>query len=1114
VDDEVVAYVFNGSAWVQFTGAAAYTWGDGLHSSGNDIHIDSGSGITVGADTLSHYDYTAPSSADNSNGTVIQDITLDADTFGHVIGLASVDLDPRYVNVSGDTMTGTLTLSPSSGNALITTAGNVGIGTTVPNALLSVGSTEAFKVTSAGAVTAATLDTGQGANELFGMNQNVQTSDAVSFTGITSTKVNAASGSADSVTLSGTLGIMDGSDTFRGLYLNYTNANHTGTTNNVLGIDINTVTGDAEAQEDAIRIGTGWDSQIALLESGASPTYYTRFKAGDLTGADIVYTLPITNPASGLLKNQSGTLSWDTTSYGTGSVTSVSAGAGMNFTTITTTGSVVLGTPSNITSTSTNNATGDTHTHAVDSTIYKAGGTDVAVADGGTGAGTFSANYLLKGNTTNPISSSIIYDNGTNVGIGSTAPAYKLDVNGTFRTSGIPYTSGGGVTGTGTNALATINYVQSRGMNIITNGSGLLGNNYNFTSFTFDQSDTHGGKGSFKNSTYSASVFSDELIPVDGTRTYKLSLWAKSTTHQVGAHAYFGINPYDIDGYSVATVYYMRVSGTDTTLAQAITPGDTVVHLTSAANWRGSDAAAYNRQIQIFNYTNSFGYTYPAYTYTRNTTYGYSGYQTNGAWAVGGISGNDITLTEAWPSALGTIPAGTAVSNGTSGGTYKYIAAGNVDIPEAWTNYSGIIGGWDTAGSGATNLFPYGTAFIKLLFLMNRDVSGNVTNISDVWLSEVTANNFELASSTQQGVVSTGTQTLAGAKTFTSAVTINPASNQLVLSSGASQLTLNSGTSAAGRTYTVPDVGAAGTFAMLEGSQTFSGTKTFSNATYSALFTGGNVGIGTTNPQAKLGFIAATTAIGGIDFGTDTNLYRSAANTLKTDDALTVAGVITAGSGPTTLTDSAGKILSAALNTVAVGQGGTGQTTFTKGVLVSPGTTTAFTTLAGTDNYVPKWTSTGYLSTAATLIYDSGTNVGIGTTAPNDLLEVYGNAKGINIRAAATNQADSGNIRFLENATAGIRLQYDGVGAGLGSLLIRDNDDSSEIAAFTREGNVGIGVTNPGAKLELTGGGIAVPADQKLDLESAAGNTYIKFDSTNNKIQFYVNGDEVAYIKN
>lgn len=47
--------------------------------------------------------------------------------------------------------------------------------------------------------------------------------------------------------------------------------------------------------------------------------------------------------------------------------------------------------------------------------------------------------------------------------------------------------------------------------------------------------------------------------------------------------------------------------------------------------------------------------------------------------------------------------------------------------------------------------------------------------------------------------------------------------------------------------------------------------------------------------------------------------------------ALTITGILTTGSGPTTVTDAAGKILSAALNTVAVAQGGTGLTSGTSG---------------------------------------------------------------------------------------------------------------------------------------------------------------------------------------
>lgn len=49
------------------------------------------------------------------------------------------------------------------------------------------------------------------------------------------------------------------------------------------------------------------------------------------------------------------------------------------------------------------------------------------------------------------------------------------------------------------------------------------------------------------------------------------------------------------------------------------------------------------------------------------------------------------------------------------------------------------------------------------------------------------------------------------------------------------------------------------------------------------------VGIRTNTPSAALEFGAATASEGGILFGGDTNLYRSAADTLKTDDAV-VAG--------------------------------------------------------------------------------------------------------------------------------------------------------------------------------------------------------------------------------
>lgn len=60
---------------------------------------------------------------------------------------------------------------------------------------------------------------------------------------------------------------------------------------------------------------------------------------------------------------------------GSGTVTSVSAGAGMSFGTISTSGSVAMGTPSTLTASTSNSASGSTHTHAISGFLPLTGGT-------------------------------------------------------------------------------------------------------------------------------------------------------------------------------------------------------------------------------------------------------------------------------------------------------------------------------------------------------------------------------------------------------------------------------------------------------------------------------------------------------------------------------------------------------------------------------------------------------------------------------------------------------------------------------------------------------------------------------------------------------------------
>lgn len=79
-----------------------------------------------------------------------------------------------------------------------------------------------------------------------------------------------------------------------------------------------------------------------------------------------------------------------------GTVSSVAAGNGMNFSTITTTGSVTLGTPSTLDTTTTNLVSGSTHTHAI--TTASASTASTIVARDGTGSFSASTISMTTGN--------------------------------------------------------------------------------------------------------------------------------------------------------------------------------------------------------------------------------------------------------------------------------------------------------------------------------------------------------------------------------------------------------------------------------------------------------------------------------------------------------------------------------------------------------------------------------------------------------------------------------------------------------------------------------------------------------------------------------------------
>jgi hypothetical protein len=154
------------------------------------------------------------------------------------------------------------------------------------------------------------------------------------------------------------------------------------------------------------------------------------------------------------------------------------------------------------------------------------------------------------------------------------------------------------------------------------------------------------------------------------------------------------------------------------------------------------------------------------------------------------------------------------------------------------------------------------------------------------------------------------------------------------------------------------------------------------------ILSGGNVGIGNSNPNYSLtvsGDISAnalrltsgTSSANGILFGADVNLYRSAANILKTDDSFLP---FLSSNGTSS-------------NTVVVAQTTANQVLQRREINPAVWNTTARLITAEAlnnfnKNYIPKAATNSSLDNSE--IYQENSNIGIGTTAPNEKVTVVG----------------------------------------------------------------------------------------------------------------------------
>ena len=243
----------------------------------------------------------------------------------------------------------------------------------------------------------------------------------------------------------------------------------------------------------------------------------------------------------------------------------------------------------------------------------------------------------------------------------------------------------------------------SRGADLVTNGTGFLGTNRNFSGLLYNSADAPPGMpASFLSAgTGYRQVFSDDFIPVDPTRKYSMSCWARETVSTGASKFYAGFTCYDSTGATILPYHYYYRPNTNTTLASAVNPGDTVINVTSGTGW----TTTYG-YLLAWNYLDQNGRVWPPGTYSR--------------WvgAISSISGNTITLSSGWTGPA--LPAGAPVVNSQAGGNYSYAIASNQTAPTVWTKFtsSTVTGITDGTTSVATNNFAPGTAKIKILFLV------------------------------------------------------------------------------------------------------------------------------------------------------------------------------------------------------------------------------------------------------------------------------------------------------------------------------------------------------------------------------------------------------------
>ncbi|MEM1100071.1 MAG: DUF2793 domain-containing protein [Pseudomonadota bacterium] len=349
----------------------------------------------------------------------------------------------------------------------------------------------------------------------------------------------------------------------------------------------------------------------------------------------------------------------------------------------------------------------------------------------------------------------------------------------------------------GGGAALSVDYVTSRGLDLVTNSTGFLGDGYNFPT-------THQRDGGITPNLPSALSYAGyrtnesettEFIAVDPNKVHRIatylrqeglagdwSAFAHGERHQ---HS-MGLRCYDADQNYIHSFYYARyhANGVDslTTLSAPLAPGDTVVHLTDATGWNDLQNPQNMRGLIIFGYRDSFGRLHDHYSRIRAADL----FETSGVDKVL----HRVTLKAPLPASMGNPedpggvwPAGTPIANTGGGEANFYALFQDLVLPQTdrWYEAANVIGGINRSGKELTTNFPPGTVYLKVFWWPNfSNRAGGVSGFPDtgaahrVWFAGISVTPDPVAAMRAEPDGTVSLKTMA-ADFDTGAVSLTPA---------------------------------------------------------------------------------------------------------------------------------------------------------------------------------------------------------------------------------------------------------------------------------------------------------------------------------------------------